>query len=134
MNYKLLFSNLLLGPIVIFTYFKYLGGAMNKGVTSDQLWGNIKGNNRNIYYGSMVLATISYLYMSYYLIFKKKEKDILPLIGTIVFFIGAISWAPLLYSNFIKKLSKIFTYLSLSITSLGIIILSSYLLKKGNNI
>ena len=132
MNRKLLISNLIGGPLVLFTYFSYLGGALQKGVTTDQLWANIKGGNRNIYFISMILSTISYLYLLYFLIFKNEIKDNKVLIGTIIFFIGASTWAPFLYHNFISKISKIFTYLSLTLTSFGIILIFKYLMMKGD--
>ena len=132
MNKNLLILNLIGGPLVLFTYYKYIGGAIKKGVKSNLLWANIKGNNRNLYYISMLLSTISYLYLFYFLVFKNKDKSNKPLLGTIIFFIGASLWAPFLFNHFVNKLSKIFIYLSLSLTSIGIIIKFIYLINKGN--
>ena len=132
MNKNLLILNLIGGPLVLFTYYKYLGGAMKKGITSDQLWANIKGKSRNIYFLSMLLSTISYLYLFYYLVFRNKNQSKKPLMGTVIFFIGASLWGPFLYKHFVNKLSKSYTYLSLTLTSIGILILFSYLMKKGN--
>ena len=47
MDIKLLTLNIIFGSIVIYTYFKYLGGALQKGITSNQLWADIRGNYRN---------------------------------------------------------------------------------------
>ena len=80
----------------------------------------------------MLLSTISYLYLFYFLVFKNKDKSNKPLLGTIIFFIGASLWAPFLFNHFVNKLSKIFIYLSLSLTSIGIIIKFIYLINKGN--
>lgn len=130
MNKNLLITNLTGGPLVLFTYYKYLGGAIEKGITSDQLWANIKGKNRNFYYLSMLLSTVSYLYLFYFLVFKNQDKSQKALIGTIIFFIGASLWAPFLYNHFVNKINKTYTYLSLSLTSVGILILFLYLMKK----
>ena len=65
MDIKLLTLNIIFGSVVIYTYFKYLGGALQKGITSNQLWADIRGNYRNLYYLSMLLSTISYLYLLY---------------------------------------------------------------------
>ena len=58
MNKNLLILNLIGGPLVLFTYYKYIGGAIKKGVKSNQLWANIKGNNRNLYYISILYIVI----------------------------------------------------------------------------
>jgi hypothetical protein len=67
MDTKLLSINVLFGVIVLYTYFKYLGDSLKIGVKVDELWGNIKGNYRNVYYISLVISALSYLYLCYYL-------------------------------------------------------------------
>ena len=131
MDIKLLTLNIIFGSVVIYTYFRYLGGALQKGITSNQLWADIRGNYRNLYYLSMLLSTISYLYLLYYLVKNQKGNKIV-YTGTLIFFIGASLWAPFLYSYFVNKINKVFIYLSLCLTTVGIILLSIYLMSKGN--
>lgn len=82
----------------------------------------------------MLLCVISYLYIIYYLIFIDKEKHTLVLWGSILFFMGAILWTPFLYHYFINNMEKIYIYLALCLTSIGIILLFIYLMNKGNMI
>ena len=132
MELKLLFINILLGFFVIYGYFKYLGGALKKGITSDQLWANIRGNYRNLYYISMLLSTLSYLYLLYYFVFITKENNNIVYIGTLIFFIGANLWAPTLFHHLINNQEKVFIYISLCLTTIGIILLFIHLMNKGN--
>ena len=134
MNKNILFLNIVCGSIVIFTYFKYLGGAIQKKIPVDKLWSNIKGNYRNLYYISMIISTFSYLYLLYYFTFINKKNSKYIGLSMIVFFIGAILWAPFLYYHFIHNLDKIFVYLALCLTSIGIILIFIYTMSKGNTI
>ena len=135
MDTNLLSINVLFGVIVLYTYFKYLGDSLKIGVKVDELWGNIKGNYRNVYYISMVISALSYLYLCYYLICLDKKihnnKNII-YIGTILFFIGASLWAPFVYNHFKNNLNKIFIYLSLCLTTCGIILLFIHIMNNGN--
>jgi len=136
MDIKLLICNIVFGILVIFTYVKFLGDSLKNNVTGDQLWANIKGPYRIIYYISMILAALSYMYFTYWIIFKRPSEDnnLLVWIGTILFFVGACLWAPSLYYHFIKNLNKVFVYLTLGLTSIGIILLTIYLMDKGDMI
>lgn len=132
MDTKLLFVNIILGSFVLYSYYKYLGDARNKNINIDKLWANIKGNKRNIYYLSMIFSTISYLYLLYYFVFINKNDRVYITISTLIFLLGASLWAPFLYYHLIHGLDKIFIYLSLCITSVGIILLFIYIMNKGN--
>ena len=129
-NYELLTINLGLGAIVLLSYI-YLKYAMDEGITVDQLWGNITGNKRMLYWISISLAACCYSYIIYYTT-KNKDKSDLLYYGTFLMLIGASLWAPLLYANLVNNYSNIFTILSLCLTSVGAILLTIYLYNKGN--
>ena len=85
----------------------------------------------------MLFAALSYIYFTYWLVFRdgfegERKKELMVWVGTILFFVGACSWAPFLYYYFKKGLSKIFVYLSLSVTSVGIMLLMIYLMNEGD--
>ena len=134
MDKTLLLINIIGGIIVIYFYYIYLSDLIEKNISMDKLWANITGGYRNIYILSMLLCVISYLYIIYYLIFIDKEKHTLVLWGSILFFMGAILWTPFLYHYFINNMEKIYIYLALCLTSIGIILLFIYLMNKGNMI
>ena len=132
MDIRLFFVNIILGSFVLYSYYKYLGGARDKNVSVDKLWANIKGNKRNIYYLSMIISTVSYLYLFYYLVFINKDSRFHITVSTLIFLIGACLWAPFLYYHFIHGMDKIYVYLSLCLTSIGIVLLFIYIMSKGN--
>lgn len=129
-NYELLTINLFIGGLVLLSY-KYLGDAIDNGITVDQLWGNITGNFRMLYWISICIAAICYCYVIYYTTVNKDNNDLL-YYGTILFLIGAMLWAPLLYGYFVNNISNVYTILSLCLVSMGIILLTIYLYTKGN--
>ena len=132
MDFRLFFVNIILGTFVLYSYYRYLGGAIKKNISVDKLWANIKGNKRNIYYLSMIISTISYLYLTYYLVFINKNNRFYITLSTLIFLVGASLWEPLLYYHFINGIDKIYVYLSLCLTSIGIILLYIYIMGKGN--
>jgi hypothetical protein len=54
----------ILGIILLYSYYYYLKNDSN----SQKLWGRIKGNLLNIYYISMLLSTIGFLLLFYYIV------------------------------------------------------------------
>ena len=95
MNWLILVSNIVLGAILLFSYF-YLG-TQNKGVV-EKLWGNIKGNIRTFYTVSIFVAAIGYLYMVYFLGFEVKNNNSIInklLIHQIVIIVFSMLWMPL---------------------------------------
>ena len=129
---RLLFVNIILGIFIIYSYYRYLGGKIKKKISADKLWANIKGYKRNIYYLFMIISTISYLYLIFYLVFINKNNRFYIILSTLIFLVGTSLWAPLLYYHFIYNLNKIYVYLSLCISSVGIILLFIYIMSKGN--
>lgn len=96
MNWLILLCNLILGSILLFSYF-YLGSNKDKKVL-EKLWGNIKGNKRYFYIISIFIAAIGYLYMTYFLaVDVKNNKNVLNqlLIYQIIIIIFSMLWMPL---------------------------------------
>ena len=129
MNTRFLLSNIIAGSIVILTYIYYL-----PKVSLNEAWGNIKGTERNLTIFYMIIATLSYLYILYHFTNNNIHKPKLLYTSIIIFFIGAILWAPLLY-NYLKnknEINLIFMYLTLCITTIGTLLLFIYIFKLKN--
>jgi hypothetical protein len=129
MNIHFLLSNIIAGSIVILTYIYYL-----PKLSLNEAWGNIKGTERNLTIFYMIIATLSYLYILYHFTNNNIHKPKLLYTSIIIFFIGAILWAPLLY-NYLKnknEINLIFMYLTLCITTIGTLLLFIYIFKLKN--
>lgn len=85
--------NLLLGPVVLYTYAHHLPAALREGVTLDYLWANIKGVARSLTTASIFVAAIAYLVVLYAL---RRDRSRVALAGYALFLVGAALWAPLL--------------------------------------
>lgn len=95
MNYLILATNIILGSILIYSYY-YLA-SKNEGAV-EKLWGNIKGNVRNLYKISILLAGIGYIYMLYFLVFKvKNNRELLNkiLIFQVILIVISMLWMPI---------------------------------------
>jgi hypothetical protein len=126
MNTHFLLSNIIGGLIVILTYIYYL-----PKVSLNEAWGNINGIERNLTIFYMIIATLSFLYILYYFTNNNIHKPKLLYTSIIIFFIGAILWAPLLY-NYLKnktEINLILMYLTLCITTIGTLLLFIYIFK-----
>ena len=129
MNIKLLIFNLLFGSIVLITYIYFLPKIHNLNVSFDEIWGNIKGVERNFTYFSMIISALSFIYVIYYFAINKFKNKKMITLGFIIFYIGAILWCPSLYNYFLNKneLNLLLMILTLCLTSLGILILLIYI-------
>jgi len=95
MNRLILATNIILGSILIYSYY-YLA-SKNEGAV-EKLWGNIKGNVRNLYKISILLAGIGYIYMLYFLVFKvKNNRELLNkiLIFQVILIVISMLWMPI---------------------------------------
>jgi hypothetical protein len=95
MNSLILVTNIILGAILLFSYY-YLA-SKNPGEI-DKLWGNIKGDVRNLYKVSIILAGIGYVYMLYFLVFKvKNNRELLNkiLLFQIILIVISMLWMPI---------------------------------------
>jgi len=130
MNTSFLISNLIAGAIVILTYLYYI-----PKLYLDDAWGNIKGYERKLTIIYMIIAALSFCYILYHYTVNKIEKQILLYTSLVIFFIGAILWAPLLYNYFSNKteINLILMYLSLCITTIGALLLFIYIFKTKKN-
>ena len=131
---KILLTNLILGAMVLGSY-SVLPIAIKKGISSDKLWANIIGKYQYIYIASIFISAILYSYVIYFVtkyIETNKKYYTLLLLGTILFLIGAILWAPFLYLHFIENISYIFTILALCLTTIGVLLITIYLYNRGN--
>jgi hypothetical protein len=130
MNTQFLISNLIAGTIVILTYIYYL-----PKLSLDDAWGNIKGTERNLTMIYMIIAALSFSYILYHYTVNKIEKPILLYTSLVIFFMGAILWAPSLYNYFSNKtdVNLILMYLTLCITTIGTLLLFIYIFKSKKN-
>jgi|SaaInlStandDraft_2_1057019.scaffolds.fasta_scaffold154410_1 hypothetical protein len=95
MNYGILLANVVLGTILLYSYY-YLG-SNNSGVV-EKLWGRIRGNLRNFYLFSMLVTLIGYLLMLYFLVFRVKNNNELLneiLVFQIIVIVISMLWMPL---------------------------------------
>ena len=136
MNQLVLYSNVVLGTILLFSYF-YIG-SKNSGVV-EKLWGNIKGLHRKLTIASMIITGITYLFTIYYLCFKsdKLDKKILNEIlkYQIILIIASMLWMPLSIKYLNKKdvLTKIAVILILFIVAISALAIFYKLLTINDN-
>lgn len=135
MNKKILIGNLLSGFLVLFTYVIFLPKILNLNISLNKIWGNIKGTQRNLTYISMIISAISFLYIFRFFTLNKIKYNKIVNIGFIIFYIGAISWAPLLYNYFLNtnETNLLLMILSLCLTTFGIILLFIYIFSLKKN-
>lgn len=121
----------ILGMILLYSYYYY---AINNSNVL-KLWGKIKGNLLNIYYLSMIISAISFLFFLIYLVISNslRNDEVNKLfIGIILIIIFSMFWMPLSL-KYLKKnnlYNKFLIYLVLFIVSIS----SFYLLIIINNI
>ena len=130
MNTHFLISNLIAGAIVILTYLYY-----RPKLSLDDVWGNIKGTERNLTIIYMIIAALAFSYILYHYTVNKIEKPLLLYTSLVIFFIGSILWAPILYNYFSNKteINLILMYLTLCITTIGTLLLFIYIFKTKKN-
>lgn len=126
MNKKILSTNVILGSILLFSYY-FLG---TKNTTNiEALWGNIKGNTRKLYIVSIFLATIAYIGMLYFIVFKVKN-NVLQLykihVSQVILLLASLIWLPLTISylgnnNILKRTGIIFTLFIVVSSALSIV-------------
>ena len=126
MNTHFLISNLIAGAIVILTYIYYI-----PKLSLDEAWGNIKGTERKITIIYMIISALSFSYILYHYTVNKIDKPLLIYTSLVIFFIGAILWAPSLYNYFLNKtnVNLLLMYLTLCITTIGTLLLFIYIFK-----
>lgn len=107
--------NLVLGPLVIWSYVRELPGAMADGTSLDDLWAGIGGWTRRLTNVSIALAAIAYLVVLWHL---RNDRSLLVLLGYALFLGGAVLWAPLLRRGWPRT-----TVLVLTLTSIGAAVL-----------
>ena len=107
--------NLLLGPLVLYTYAHHLPAAQKEGMTLDDLWANIKGVSRHLTTLSIFFAAIAYLIALYTL---RCDESRTTFLGYALFLVGAVLWAPLLRYRCVAA-----TLGALTVTSIGALIL-----------
>lgn len=107
--------NLVLGPLVIWSYVRELPGAMADGASLDDLWAGIGGWTRRLTNVSIALAAVAYLVVLWHL---RNDRSLLVLLGYALFLGGAVLWAPLLRRGWPRT-----TVLVLTLTSIGAAVL-----------
>lgn len=109
--------NLVLGPIVLYTYAHDLPAALREGATTDDLWAGIRGTARHLTTASIFVAAAAYL-----IVWRSMRHDRSPrtLFAYALFLVGAALWAPLL-----RRKQTIATLVALTATSVGAAILLS---------
>ena len=135
MDLKLLVLNIVAGSLVLLSYIYYLPLIRKNNVSLDAMWGQIKGTERNLTYISMLVSTGAFLYVLHHFVTKKVKNKKIVYLGYIIFFIGAISWAPLLYYYFLNKnqCRALLMFMALCVTSVGVIILLASIYSQKNN-
>lgn len=135
MDLKLLILNVIAGSLVILSYIYYLPLIRKNNVSLNAMWGQIKGIERDLTYVSMIASAFAFLYVLYHFVTKKKDNKKIVYLGYIIFFIGAISWAPLLYYYFLNKneFRAFLMFMALCVTSVGVIIILASLYSQEKN-
>ena len=135
MNLDLLVLNLICGSLVLLSYMYFLPLIRKNNVSLNAMWGQITGTERNLTYLSMLVSTVSFIYVLYYFTNNNIKHRKLVYLGFSLFFIGAISWAPLLYKYFLNKneTTSLLMILALCLTTMGIILLMVYIFSLEKN-
>ena len=112
----------ILGLILLYSYY-YFGSTSNN---VQQLWGKVKGNLLNIYYISMLLSALGFLFLFYYLLVSKSlnNDQINKLfISLILILVMSMIWMPLslYYLKNKKTIYKYLIYLVLFIVAISIL-------------
>lgn len=96
MNNLVLYTNLILGSMLLFSYY-YIG---KKNINKvEKLWGNIKNLERKITIFSMILTGLLYLLVLNYLVFHTSKLDQLKIKDIVryqaILIIASMLWMPL---------------------------------------
>jgi hypothetical protein len=121
-NYIIIIS--LFGIILLYSYYYFLKDNEN----TFKLWGNIKGNLLKIYYLSMLLSLIGFIFLFFYLIYSDNfsKNDILKIfIYTSMIVLISIFWTPLSLEYY-KTKNYLYKYFTLFV--LFLVVLSTFLL------
>lgn len=110
----------ILGIILLYSYYYF--GKNTENV--NKLWGRIKGNFLNVYYLSMILSTIGFLLLFYYLIISNNftEDQVNKLfIALLLIVVVSMIWMPLsiYYLKNKKDLYKFLIYIVLFIVAIS---------------
>ena len=133
MNKLVLSTNIILGTLLLFSYF-YIGSQQKKG-TVEKLWGNIKGTSRTLTIMSIFIAGILYLPIIYYLGFKTDgaNKELLKQIlkYQAIFIIVSMIWMPLSISYLENKniLTKFGIIMTLFVVAMSVLMFSYKIFK-----
>ena len=101
----------LFGIGLLYSYYYFLQD--NKNIL--KLWGRVKGNLLNIYYVSMLLSTIGFILMFFYLFYSNNftKSDILNIFICIsMIVLISVLWTPLSLT-YVKTKENIYKYLTL---------------------
>ena len=123
MNYTVLLINFILGGLLLYSYYFLYNKMRNPRI----LWGRIKEKYKNLYLLSILLATIGYLLMLNFVVFRVKNNnnkmhEILSF--QIIIILASMLWMPLSIryhknKNIIVKFLVILTLFTVAIASLG---------------
>ena len=91
-NINLFIINLIFGFLILLSYIILIPLILKKGIKMNRLWGGITGNYRIMYYISILITAISYIYIIYR--YSKIEiiNNKLIYTGTIIFLVSSIAW------------------------------------------
>ena len=121
MNNLVLYTNLILGSMLLFSYYYIAKKNINK---VEKLWGNIKNLERKITIFSMILTGVLYLLVLNYLVFHTSKLDQLKIKDIVryqaILIIASMLWMPLCIKYLNKKelITKIAIILILFVVSM----------------
>ena len=121
MNNLVLYTNLILGSMLLFSYYYIAKKNINK---VEKLWGNIKNLERKITIFSMILTGLLYLLVLNYLVFHTSKLDQLKIKDIVryqaILIIASMLWMPLCIKYLNKKelITKIAIILILFVVSM----------------
>ncbi len=131
-NINLFIINLIFGFLILLSYIILIPLILKKGIKMNRLWGGITGNYRIMYYISILITAISYIYIIYR--YSKIEiiNNKLIYTGTIIFLVSSIAWTLSLYGYFVKKMSVMLISMCLNFVVVGtsLILIQSFLYNK----
>ena len=121
MNNLVLYTNLILGSMLLFSYYYIAKKNINK---VEKLWGNIKNLERKITIFSMILTGLLYLLVLNYLVFHTSKLDQLKIKDIVryqaILIIASMLWMPLCINYLERKelITKIAIILILFVVSM----------------
>ena len=121
MNNIVLYTNLILGLMLLFSYY-YIGSKNRNKV--DKLWGNLNNLEKNITIISLIITIILYFFVLNYLVFHTSKLDQLKIKDIVryqaILIIASMLWMPLCIKYLERKelITKIAIILILFVVSM----------------